>query len=415
MWTGSRSIKNPQDGLLILGGYDNARKGEEWTVFPGDEDCPTCIQISDIEWVTDTNATSLFNGSVEAIQVSLDPWYDNIRLPQGVWETFGSITKGEYDDDIGYFTWPAGTTPPGKLRVTLQGGYTSEIPAEEIFTMPRYYDSTGNYTISDNTTEYALVYNYTNTGTVSNAVGSWGLPFLTMNYLVLDVPKKEFWLTPAVRQDFGNEGGVFPRALCTGLAPPTSTPSSTPTTTHPGPTTTTSEAPASGGGTPVGPIVGGVVGGVGGIALIALLAFMLLRRRNRANKEAEIANSSAYPPAPPTQQIMQSPHQHHSYMGGPPPPGMYSPTHTGYPSSPFGNPAHNSMGYAGAPMGGFGAPQSDYSNDMQQHTGPQFYSPSPSVKPEHASMVYSDTATAVPELASPGQPNTEWRGDGAVS
>lgn len=350
--------------------------------------------------MTDANvATSLFNGSFEAIQVILDPWYDNIRVPQKIWETFGSVTKGVYDDNIGYLTWPVGTTPKGSIRVTLQSGYVTEIPAGEIFTKPRYYDSKGAYTISDNTTEYALVYNNTNTAG-SNTVGSWGLPFLTMNYLVLDVPKKEFRLSPAVREDFrnGGGGGALPLPLCSGLVDPTTTPTPDPVSPTPTPPPTSSTAVASGGGgTPVGAIVGGVVGGVGGLALIALLAFLILRRRNRSKKEAEIANSSAYPPAPPTQQIM-SPQQQH-YMGPPPPGGVYSPTNS-YPSPPFGNSAHNSMGYAPVPMGGFNGPRSDYSNDQ---SGPQFYSSSPSMQPEHASVVYSDTATAVPELASPGQ------------
>ncbi|KAK5062946.1 hypothetical protein LTR84_005022 [Exophiala bonariae] len=411
MWTGSRSIDNPQDGMLVLGGYDNARKGGDWKVFPGSENCPTCVQISNMEWVDSTNnATSLFNGTYEAIQVALDPWYDTIRVPQAIWEVFGDITKGVYDDDIGYLTWPAGTSPKGSLRVTLQGGHVTTIPASEIFTKPRAYNSSGDLYITDNTTEFALIYNTTSTG-ASSTVGSWGLPFLTMNYLVVDVPKKEFWLTPAVRQDFQNSGGggALALPLCSGLAATTPTSSSTPTPTSPTPGPTSTTAAASGGGTPTGAIVGGVVGGVGGLALIALLAFLLLRRRNRSKKEAEIANSSAYPPAPPTQQVFPPQQQH--YVGPAAPPGVYSPTHNSYPSPPFGNSAHNSVGYAPMPMGGFSGPRSDYSND---HTGPQFYSPSPSVKPEHASMVYSDTATAVPELASPGQHHqmtSEWRGE----
>lgn len=207
--------------------------------------------------------------------------------------------------------------------------------------------------------------------------------------------------------------------LCSGIATPTPTPTPSPATPTPSTSTPSSTAVASGGGTPVGAIVGGVVGGVCALALIGLLAFLLLRRRKRSQREAEIANSSAYPPAPPMMQQM-GPQQH--YMGGPPPPGgPYSPTHS-YPSPPFGHSTHNSMGFAGVPVGGFGGPQSDYSNDplQQQHSGPQFYSPSPSTRPEHASMVYSETTTAVPELASPGQPYTmgpEWRSEvgGSVS
>lgn len=416
MWTGSRSISNPQDGLLVLGGYDNARKGGDWSVFPGSDNCPTCIQISDMEWVDDTNnATSIFPANYEAIQVALDPWYDNIRVPQAIWEVFGSVTKGVYNDSLGYLAWPAGSSPKGTLRVTLQGGHTTNISASELFTKPRQYDAEGNYVIKDNSTEFALIYNNTNTG-ASNTVGSWGLPFLTFNYLVVDVPQKQFRLAPAVRQDFQNSGGggALALPLCSGLAPPTTSATPGPTTTAPVPAPTTTTPVPSGGGTPTGAIVGGVVGGVGGLALIALLAFLLLRRRNRSKKEAEIANSSAYPPAPPTQQIFPPQQQH--YTGPAAPPGVYSPTNS-YPSPPFGNSAHNSLGYAPVPMGGFNGPRSDYSND---HTGPQFYSPSPSVKPEHASMVYSDTATAVPELASPGQHNqmtSEWRGerDSAVS
>ena len=102
-----------------------------------------------------------------------------------------------------------------------------------------------------------------------------------MNYFVLNSEKNEFWLTPAVRQDFGNEGGVMALKLCSGIATRTPTPTPSPATPTPSTSTPSSTAVASGGGTPVGAIVGGVVGGVCALALIGLLAFLLLRRRKR--------------------------------------------------------------------------------------------------------------------------------------
>ncbi|KAH8908908.1 hypothetical protein BR93DRAFT_966934 [Coniochaeta sp. PMI_546] len=84
----------------------------------------------------------------------------------------------------------------------------------------------------------------------------------------------------------------------------TSTTSSGTTTSTADPSTSTSAAPVSGGSksTPVGPIVGGVVGGVAGLGLIGLALFFILRRKKSGDAPPAAAGPTSPgqgPPPPP--------------------------------------------------------------------------------------------------------------------
>lgn len=398
LWPGSRSFENPADGLLILGAYDTARADGDFKSFPSNDNCPACLQITDIEWVENGKSVSLFNDTTSALQIAMNPFFNTIELPQDLWSSFMQVTGGVYSTALTSISYPAASVPTGSLNVTIQGAYSVAIPAVELFTFPRMYSSSGNLTVSDTTVKIAQVYNYTNGIQGRNILATWGLPFMTMNYLVLDPEQDEFRLAKAIRQNFGTQGGAIPKKLCSGLVTPTTSTTTTPSPTSPPVETSStvpSESPVPSGGSNTGAIVGGVVGGVAGLLLIALIVFFCLRRRNR--RQETVLASSTQPPYDPMTQMYHSP-------TSPMPPGpMSSP-------APFGSP----QGYPYGPLGpvfysshpdsstGYPVPAQPY-QQSQALPNPEYRGASPTQ--------YSDV-TAVQELASPpvgpGSQN-DWR------
>ncbi|KIV97165.1 hypothetical protein PV10_00947 [Exophiala mesophila] len=389
LWPGSRSVSEPRNGLLIVGGYDSARVGGDWVTFDSIPTCTTCLQIRDMEWITDdNNKTSIFAGTQEALQVSINPYGDLLSVPQGVYENFGRATGGVYDPDQSGFSWVRadGGAPNGTLRVTLQNGYETDIPHTEIFTRPRGYNSTtGAYVVMNQTVDTTLMQNVTS----SSGVPMFGMPFLTMNYMIMDVEENQFRLAPAIRQNFASQGGgVIERKLCEGLADPTESATPPGSTSEPGGSNDNPEVTDGGSGTPVGAIVGGVVGGIAGLALLALaILFFLRRRRARANEAAVTGGSTAY----------DSTAQKGQYY----PNGGYP--NNGYYPSP-GSPPPHPMGYTPVP------PAEMYASPAtvvpKSATASELFTPYSTTTTTHLGSGHNDASNMVHELPSNPQTGT---------
>ncbi|KIX96784.1 uncharacterized protein Z520_07504 [Fonsecaea multimorphosa CBS 102226] len=284
LWTGSRSTANPVDGSLVVGGYDTTRINGTLTTFNSLEQCEMCVIITSLAYEDETGSTSLFSNSSESLQVNLQPSERSLNVPQNVWENFQKATNGILLN-ASYLSYPSTAVPTGQLVVTLQNGYKTTIPAEELFYYPRGYNDDGQYTVIDNTYQIATLFNASNDGYVLN----WGIPFMTMNYVIGDYKRSQFKMAPAIRTNFENQGGGYAlKASCDPVATATasSTSSIIVSTSTAGATTSSASASkdSSSNNKNIGPIVGGVVGGVLGLILIvgglALLFYRSRRRRN---------------------------------------------------------------------------------------------------------------------------------------
>ncbi|RVX71122.1 hypothetical protein B0A52_03488 [Exophiala mesophila] len=296
IWTGSRSTSHPVDGSVVLGGYDTTRIKGELTTFDSLEDCETCTTITDLVYSTEDGEFSLFSNDSEALQIHLQPADRVLEVPQNVWDLFQEHSGGIYDD--GYLTYAEANPPKGNLSVTLQNGYNTVIPTEELFYYPRGYNDEGRYDVINNTYQIGLLANRTNNGYVF----SWGIPYLTMNYLIADYKRGEFKMAPAIRTDFANQGGGY--ALKASCDPTTSTAVSTSVPSSSSTGTSSSDSPVLSTGTIVGAVLGGILGLV---AIVGGIGFFLWRRR-RQQKPARnnapygtmydpLANGGATPPA----------------------------------------------------------------------------------------------------------------------
>ena len=277
MYVGSRSLINPHDGLLTIGGYDTARVDGEFTTFPTFDDCATCVVVKNITWVWEGGSTSLFANDSEILQIGLEPFTKSINLPQHMFEKFIEASLGTFDPDLELITYPVDAVPQGNITVTLSNGYETTILGDELFSKPRLYNENGTYEISNETVTIGLVNNLTTAGYVA----TWGMPYLTMNYLLMDHDHKKFKMAKAVRGDFGVSGGALISTICG--------PESVPTGNN-----GTSNSPninagsdKHSGGSDAGAIAGGVVGGILGLALIICGFGYLFWRANRKKKNQQ--------------------------------------------------------------------------------------------------------------------------------
>lgn len=275
--------------MLVVGGYDTARVNGDWTTFPTFEGCPTCVVVSNMTYEYEGGSTSLMANSSDYLQVGLEPFTRTIDMPQYMWDKFREVSLGTYDADMGLLTYDVNNPPTGNITVTLSNGYKTKMLTQELFSKPRYYNEEGVYSIKNDSIIISTVTNTTDAGYVA----SWGMPYLTMNYLLMDHEKKQWKMAPAHRNDYGNNGGALISTICGPAIPgPTgnSSASATPTPHHHK--------------SNVGAIVGGVIGGVLALALIICGIGYFFWRSQKKKRAAAQANQP-----PPGYQ-----HSHHNAM-----------------------------------------------------------------------------------------------------
>lgn len=287
LWTGSRSTSNPVDGSLVLGGFDKTRYKGEFTTFDSEPKCEFCVIVTDLMYETEDASVSLFSNASESLQVALQPSTRVLYVPQNVWENFRDASGGIYEE--GYLNYYGTNPPKGNISITLQNGYKTTIPTEELFYYPRGYNDEGKYDIKNNTYQIGLLMNQTNDGYVMD----WGIPFLTMNYIIADYTRSQFKMAEAIRTNFENQGGGY--VLSASCDPTTSSTASATATNIPA--ATSSAPPATGEKTDhTKAIIGGVVGGILGlIALVGGLGFLFWRHRRKHQAVIENGNNNNNP------------------------------------------------------------------------------------------------------------------------
>jgi hypothetical protein len=165
LWTGSRSIKDPVDGLLVVGGYDRARIQRQLTNFSSSQQCATCLTVTNLTYIDDTGSSFLFANTSEVLEIGLNPYERSLELPQDVFDAFTRVSNGTFDPSLGLLVYSTKTPPTDNLSVSLlvddQDNYTVTIPVAELFSFPRLFDHTGGYSIINDSIIIAEVDNLT--------------------------------------------------------------------------------------------------------------------------------------------------------------------------------------------------------------------------------------------------------------
>ena len=269
---GSESINAPVDGLLVVGGYDTSRVGGEWTTFSSSENCSSCVTVTEMTYEYEGGAQSLFANSSDTLPMRLEPYMPGLQLPQSMFDRLAIISNGTYDPDIMELRYDINNTPTGNISVTLSNGFRTTILNHEAFGMPRQYNSDGVYSIINDTLFTSHLWNISEP---EQATYLFGLPYLTMNYMLMDHKNYELKLAPARREPYPSGSGPVISAICR----PTYEPTSGTNVTTPVPTPHRQSTHA-------GAIAGAVVGGILGLALI-LGGFGYLFWKSKSTKKAQ--------------------------------------------------------------------------------------------------------------------------------
>lgn len=300
IWPGISSVDSPVDGLVIVGGYDEARVKGDFSNFTAYSNSPFFVEITDVMWESSPgNVTSLFSNATAPLYGNIEPFFRTIFLPPDVYTNFQSASNGTYNATLGELVYNSSSIPTGKLTITLSNGYRTEISGSDLFDYPQDYDNTGVEAVTNWDLVYAKVQNYDYYPEFSLALG---VPFMTMNYVIADYENDMFMMAPAVREDFGQSTARNLQPLCTQNHPPPPPPPPPP---HPPPPHNSTAA-----------IAGGVGGGVGGLLLIGglIALFFCLRRRKR-----RAAAQHRQQPSPADRKTVHSPTTETSELPSPPP------------------------------------------------------------------------------------------------
>ncbi|KAK0738915.1 hypothetical protein B0T18DRAFT_492768 [Schizothecium vesticola] len=182
---GSRSESRPRDGQLILGGYNATRRTSagaarfNLSAFSAPAPCPLQVLLSDVlltDYVTGVSS-SLFKDPGASVAACVDPLQNAFAFTPAMFTKWQDLTGWIPYDGSNYSqqTYPADREARmGTLTIKLAGagGYESVVPHWELVSHERGNDTNG-------------VYRVLNTSRVMAA-----------NYLVVDYPANEFWLSP---------------------------------------------------------------------------------------------------------------------------------------------------------------------------------------------------------------------------
>ncbi|KAH5722283.1 hypothetical protein HBI17_252120 [Parastagonospora nodorum] len=215
LWAGSESEETPQEGLLVVGGYDETRLKSAATTFPMFSDCPTCAILTAITYDVGSTSTTLFAAATDTLVVHLDPFSSDIRLPAAMLQNLAAAEKtAVWNATSRHFELPTTPARAGTITITLSdmgaplgdaskpsvATYKSVIPASELYNRPREYNDAGLFEVNNATVFNLAVTNQTSAEPQAGAVtiGTLGLPFFTQNYLIVDPEARTFQLAPAV-------------------------------------------------------------------------------------------------------------------------------------------------------------------------------------------------------------------------
>lgn len=291
IWPGSMSPHNPMQGSLVLGGYDTTRFKGELTTFPSEDGCETCVVITALTYNDANGSISLFANSSEALQVTLQPAITYLTLPQDIWAKWRDATNGTYNPSEGQLVYPFDNVPTGNITVTLSNGYETTIPNSELFNAPRGYNDQGKFTYTNATYQVGQIYN----ATLDGYIGDWGMPYMTMNYLIADFKRGQFHMAPAIRSTYEAQGGGYVlKASCdpvpTATPPPPPPPVSSSSSVS---SSTTTASPVSGNGhNHTRAIAGGVIGGAAGVVGVIGGLILFCRHRHRSHRTAATEETS---------------------------------------------------------------------------------------------------------------------------
>jgi hypothetical protein len=160
---GSQSLVKPRDGELVVGGYNAGRTDGSfsWTNvsdMAGDRPCPLRTKITQMAVTLPNGDAVPIQSSAEIVEACIEP-YDNLfRFTPGMllnWkqitgfnETLLDIYANEQANNLSFtelgLPYNASSVGDWSLSITLDSGYTTTLPADELQRPLLGFDNLGN-------------------------------------------------------------------------------------------------------------------------------------------------------------------------------------------------------------------------------------------------------------------------------
>lgn len=276
-YAGSRNIYAPENGELLIGGWDTARVEGEMTEMEYYSGAALSVVVDSITYTTpDGTSDELLR---EPLDCLVEAAVRGIHVPQSAMDKFNNVTGAPYNATSEYNNMPPAASL-GNLTLTLSNGYKTTIPWEELFTQPRDYNEAGEYGIIAPEITMPQIFGLKEIpGAEDVEIGVLGTIFFSQNYVIIDHARGEWRMGKAKNTaKLGPLDGPHVPSVESICAP--------------------DDAPAKssdgeGGGSNAGAIAGGVVGGVLGLALIIFAIWFFRRRQRKRTAAAAAANTTA--------------------------------------------------------------------------------------------------------------------------
>jgi hypothetical protein len=202
LFFGSRSQNQPQDGQVIVGGYNAARVKGPFTNFSMtpweiDAPCPLQVQIKDVVLKNSNGSYSLMPDIHSTVAACIDPLQNQFTFTQAMYALWANYTRHNGSTDYTDQTYPPESEAPvliDNLTVTLSNGYMVVIPKYEMVSLERGANDVGEYAIKSQKVMAAVGKGPTDFGRDLPILGG---TFLSQNYLFVDYESRTFGLAPA--------------------------------------------------------------------------------------------------------------------------------------------------------------------------------------------------------------------------
>ncbi|CZR56002.1 uncharacterized protein PAC_05890 [Phialocephala subalpina] len=292
LYYGSRSMNNPSDGELVIGGYNSNRVNGTFANFSMatsylDQPCPLQVLLKDVRVTTSNGSSSSLMADGEArVPACINPVENGFQFTPAMYKVWAGLTQhpsnppSDGSHNYTQQTYPLSSEPlMNELIIQLEGWYQVTIPHYELVSFERGNDAQGLYAVINSSRIQSAV---TDTG------GRFTYPvlggvFLSQNYLNVDYNRNVFGLAHAITSIPSNDTVT---STCSGGTQEIELPPSPSTNSTP------SASPSSGSTLSTGAIVGVAIGSAAGlILLVAAAVGLFFYRKNRRTLPFATRNS----------------------------------------------------------------------------------------------------------------------------
>jgi hypothetical protein len=207
LFFGSRSLSNPINGELLVGGWDSSRVNGSFvnytiSAFPMSISCPLRVKVKRVVLHANETSHSILDEG-QLVSACVDMMQNQLTFTDAMYSKWAEVTQHPTQPDGPEFdlqTYPLSNERlMGDLYIELEGGYSTTIPHYELVGPERgaKLDHLGEYGIVNSSRIMAAV------GAGTTDYGEdfgmlLGGAFLASTYVFLDYDTNSFGLAPAI-------------------------------------------------------------------------------------------------------------------------------------------------------------------------------------------------------------------------